>query len=74
MIHVKDIDTSIAFYKQLGFKIVDTHDCKPLHAERRTLHERFRRISSAGDSLVRCRAEELGETSRRTHASDLTQP
>jgi hypothetical protein len=110
MIHVKDIKTSIAFYQQLGFKVIDTDDCKPLgwsriHCEEgammslRAEHDvnasaqavifamhtpdiaRLReRMITAGWNPSRLidwsdfEQKNLGETSRRTHASDLTQP
>jgi catechol 2,3-dioxygenase-like lactoylglutathione lyase family enzyme len=48
MVHVKDIETSIAFYTLLGFKVIDTDDCRPLG---------WARIHCEGGAMMFLRAE-----------------
>jgi catechol 2,3-dioxygenase-like lactoylglutathione lyase family enzyme len=48
MVHVKDIETSIAFYEQLGFKLIDSDDGKPLG---------WARIHCEGGAMMFLRAE-----------------
>src|SRR5947209_15997570 len=48
MAHVKDIEKSIAFYRQLGFKLIDTDDGRPLG---------WARIHCEGGAMMFLRAE-----------------
>ena len=48
MVHVKDIETSINFYQQLGFKVIDTDDGRPLG---------WARIHCEGGAMMFLRAE-----------------
>jgi catechol 2,3-dioxygenase-like lactoylglutathione lyase family enzyme len=48
MAHVKDIETSIAFYELLGFKVIDTDECKPIG---------WARIHCEGGAMMFLRAE-----------------
>jgi len=56
MVHVKDIETSIAFYQQLGFKVIDTDDCTPLG---------WARIHCEGGAMMFLRAEHPVDASKQ---------